>query len=43
MIEKGKYKDVSALFQIAFERLMDEEGMSLNIELKELGAKTKTK
>lgn len=43
MVEKGKYKDVSALFQIAFERLMDEEGMALNIELKEIGARTKSK
>jgi hypothetical protein len=45
MVEKypEKYKDVSALFEKAFDRQADEDGMALNIELKELGSKIKSR
>jgi hypothetical protein len=41
VVEKGRYKDVSALFQNAFELLMDREGMTLNISITDLDSKRK--
>ncbi|KKU98254.1 MAG: hypothetical protein UY32_C0029G0001 [Candidatus Jorgensenbacteria bacterium GW2011_GWC1_48_8] len=39
VVERGRYKDVSALFQKAFEDLMDKEGMVLNVKVEEIGAR----
>lgn len=40
VVEKGKYKDVSAVFEKAFEDLMEKDGMVLsNIRVEEIGAR----
>jgi hypothetical protein len=45
MVEKHpeRYKDVSALFEKAFDKQAEEDGMFLNIEVKEVERKPKPK
>jgi len=41
VVQKGRYKDVSALFESAFNDLMEKIGMSLTIRVEEIGSPRK--
>lgn len=41
MVEKGLFKDVSAIFEKAFDDLADKCGLALKVEVEEIGSKTK--